>query len=236
MQSVFKVPLALTVLHLVEGGRFSLNQPVRFLPSDRILPQVYGPLQDRYPEANVDIPLRELLHLAVTQSDNVATDILLRTVGGSMAVNGYIESLGVKGFHLVDSEQELHADDRAQYRNWFEPAGAVALLRRLSERSPLTAEHTRMLLGWMEATPHGAHQIKGQLPAGTIVMHKTGSSGTREGMTAATNDIGLITLPSGRRLAIAIFVSDSTADTATREAVIARIAKAAYDESIQSKK
>lgn len=67
-------------------------------------------------------------------------------------------------------------------------------------------------------------------------MHKTGSSGTRDGVTAATNDIGLITLPDGRRLAIAIFISDSKADDATRDAVIARIAKAAYDVGTQSKK
>ena len=67
-------------------------------------------------------------------------------------------------------------------------------------------------------------------------MHKTGSSGTRDGVTFATNDIGLITLPDGRRLAIAIFVSDSRADDDARDAVIARIAKAAYDEAIQTKK
>ena len=52
-------------------------------------------------------------------------------------------------------------------------------------------------------------------------------------MTNATNDIGLIALPDGRRLAIAIFVTDSTADDDTRDAVIARIAKAAYDASLQ---
>ncbi len=39
MQSVFKLPLAITAIHLIEEGKFSLDQPVRFLPSDRILPQ-----------------------------------------------------------------------------------------------------------------------------------------------------------------------------------------------------
>ena len=49
-----------------------------------------------------------------------------------------------------------------------------------------------------------------------------------------TNDIGLIPLPDGRRIAIAVFVTDSTADQATREQVIARIARAAYDASQES--
>jgi beta-lactamase class A len=72
-------------------------------------------------------------------------------------------------------------------------------------------------------------RIKGLLPASTLVAHKTGSSGTENGMTAATNDIGIITLPDGRHLAIAVFVSDSKADASTRDSVIARIARAVWD-------
>jgi beta-lactamase class A len=236
MQSVFKLPLAIAALDLVEQEKFSLDQAVRFLPSDRILPEVYSPLQDKYPEANVDIPLRELLRLDVTLSDNVAADIVLRTIGGPSVVNSYMKSIGVSGFHLEDDEQGLHLDARAQYRNWFEPAGAVFLLRHMNENSPLTPENTQLLLKWMEEATAGPQRIKGDLPPGTIVMHKTGSSGTAGGVAVATNDIGLIALPDGRRLAIAIFVTDSTADEATREAVIARIAKAAYGESVQPKK
>ena len=47
-------------------------------------------------------------------------------------------------------------------------------------------------------------------------------------MAAATNDIGLVELPEGRRLALAVFVTDSKADDTTREAVMARITRAAY--------
>ena len=236
VQSVFKLPLAVTALHLVEEGKFSLEQPVRFLPSDRILPHTHSPLQDKYPDANVDIPLRELVRLGTSESDNVAADIVLRKIGGPAIVDDYIGSLGVHGFHLEDDEKGLTRDVGVQYRNWFEPAGALELLRWISDDSPLTAEHTRMLLRWMQEASSGEYRIKGELPAGTIVMHKTGTSGTRDGVTFATNDVGLVTLPDGRRLAIAIFVTDSKADDATRDAVIARIAKAAYDESVQTKK
>jgi beta-lactamase class A len=236
MQSVFKFPLAVTSLHLVEQQKVSLDQPVRFLPSDRILPHTHSPLQDKCPEANVSVPLRELLGLAVSQSDNVAADIVLRTIGGPAIVNSYMDSIGVSGFHLEDGEDGLARDLAAQYRNWFEPAGAVQLLRRISDDSPLTPEHTRMLLTWMQDAATGPRRINGDLPYGTIVMHKTGSSGTRDGVTFATNDIGLITLPDGRRVAIAIFVTDSRAGDDARDAVIARIAKAAYDQAIQIKK
>jgi beta-lactamase class A len=232
MQSVFKLPLALTILRQVEQGKFTLDQPIRFRPEDRILPHVYSPLQDKFPQAGVDISLRQLLQMSVSLSDNAAADILLREAGGPRVVSDYIASLGVDGFHLVDGEHALHRDESLQYRNWFEPAGAVQLLRRISDASPLTPEHTGLLLSWMRVA--SKTRLQNDLPAGTSVAHKTGTSDVVHGLAAATNDIGLITLPDGRKLAIAVFITDSTADAATRDKVIARIGRTVYDAAIQT--
>jgi beta-lactamase class A len=78
----------------------------------------------------------------------------------------------------------------------------------------------------------GAKRLKGELPAGTAVAHKTGTGGTQNGITSANNDIGIITLPDGRHLAVAAFVSDSAANDDTRDAIIARLAKAAWDSAL----
>jgi beta-lactamase class A len=232
MQSVFKLPLGLTILHQVEQGKYSLDQPIRFLPEDLILPKPYSPLQDKYPNADVDVPLRTLLQMTVSLSDNTAADVLLRLAGGTKVVNDYVASLGVTGFELKDGERALHREMPLQYRNWFEPQGAVQLLRRISDHSPLTREHTALLLEWMvPAKPSG--RLDGDLPAGTKVAHKSGSSDVDNGVAHAFNDIGLIALPDGRQLAIAVFVTDSTADEKTRMKVIARIGRAAYDAAMQ---
>jgi beta-lactamase class A len=199
MQSVFKLPLAVAVLHQVEEGKFSLDQPVRFRKEDLILPKPYSPLQDEYPNAGVDVPLNRLLQLTVGLSDNTAADILLRLAGGPSVVKEYIASLHVKGFHLEDGEHELHRDVQAQYRNWFEPEGAVQLLRTISDRSPLTAQDTSLILGWMQpATPTG--RLDGALPKGTVVAHKSGTSDVDNGLCHAFNDIGLVSLPDGRNV------------------------------------
>jgi beta-lactamase class A len=228
MQSVFKLPLAIAVLHQVEQGKYRLDEPVRFLPSDRILPHAYSPLWDKYPQANVDVPLRELLRLSVSLSDNVAADILLRLAGGPVVVNRYIASLGIRGFHLVDNENALHHHRDLQYRNWFEPAGAVQLLRILDEHSPLNAADTALLMEMMTA-PAEKTRLGAELPPGTPVAHKTGTSDVYNGLAHATNDIGLITLPDGRKLAVAVFVTDSRADEATISRVMGEIGKAAYE-------
>jgi beta-lactamase class A len=233
MQSVFKLPLALTILHEVEDGKFFLDQPIRFLPQDRILPKPYSPLQDKYPDAGVDVPLRTLLQMTVALSDNTAADILLRLAGGPQAVSDYIASLGITGFHLQDGERELHRDSALQYRNWFEPRGAVQLLRRISDHSPLTTEHNELLVSWMRATLP-TNRLQGDLPKGTIVAHRSGTSDVDNGIAHATNDIGLITMPDGRQLAIAVFLTDSTADKETREKVIAQVGRAVYDAALRT--
>ncbi|MGB8097009.1 MAG: class A beta-lactamase [Terracidiphilus sp.] len=232
MQSVFKLPLAITVLHQMEQWRLTLDQPVRFLPSDRILPHAYSPLWDKYPNANVDVPLRELLRLSVNLSDNVAADILLRVAGGPAEVNRYIASLGIRGFHLVDDEKALHEHRDLQYRNWFEPAGAVQLLRIIDERPPLNAADTAFLRDIM-AAPAEKTRLGAELPKGTPVEHKTGTSDVYGGLARANNDIGLITLPDGRKLAVAVFVTDSRADETTINRVIAEIGKTAYDAAVK---
>jgi hypothetical protein len=87
----------------------------------------------------------------------------------------------------------------------------------------------------IDSTP-GANRLKGLLPKGTTVAHKTGTGGTQNGIAAATNDIGIVYLPNGKHLAVAVFVSDSPSDEKTREAVIARIAKAAFDRWLEQGK
>jgi len=64
------------------------------------------------------------------------------------------------------------------------------------------------------------------------VAHKAGTSDADNGLAHATNDIGLISLPGGRKLAIAVFITGSTAGDAPREVVIAPIARAAYDSAV----
>ena len=246
MQSVFKLPLVITVLHLADAGKLLpgqrtdesgsviLDRPVRFLAKDRI-PHAYSPLQDRYPDAGVDVPLRELVRLTAGESDNAASEVLLRIVGGPAVVENYMHALGVIEFQLQDGEQGLHRDREAQYRNWITPAAAVMLLQRLVTDPPLSPAATDFLMQTLIASSTGATRLRAGLPPGTELAHKTGTSGERNGNAEATNDMGLVTLPDGRRLAVAVFISDAHADEATRDKVIARIGRAVYDAAIAVK-
>lgn len=87
----------------------------------------------------------------------------------------------------------------------------------------------------MQKSQTGINRIRRLLPAGTAVADKTGASGMQKGVAAATNDIALVTLPGGRHLALAVFVADSRASDEIREKVIAKIARATWDEWVSAK-
>lgn len=115
-------------------------------------------------------------------------------------------------------------------RDTATPDGTVHLLKKLFGGELLPAKLTARLVDILKATTTGPARIKGLLPAGTVVAHKTGTGPTVMQLNGATNDAGVILLPGGAgQLAMAVYVKGSTRDQATRERVIARIAKAAFD-------
>jgi beta-lactamase class A len=229
MQSVYKLPIAMAVLEQVDQGKLSLEQPVRVEQQDFVSPGQYSPVRDQHPDG-VTLPLRELLRLTVAESDGTTSDVVMRLAGGASRIDAYLRGLGISSINVVDTEQAMGRDDALQYRNAATPNGAVALLQALQTGKTLSPTSRGLLNEFLTKGTRGARRIAGRLPPGTLVAHKPGTSGTnRQGVTAATNDIGLVRLPDGRHLGIAVFVSDATADDADRDATIAAIARAAWD-------
>lgn len=234
MHSVYKLPIAMAVLRRVDRDELKLGQTVKVEKNDFVRHGIYSPVRDKYPNG-AQLTVAELLRYTVSESDGTASDVLLNLAGGPRGVMAFLNEIKVSGVNVVNSEKEIGRDWQTQYENWASPRGAIELLTALQERRGLKAESRALLLKLMTESVPGAKRLKGQLPAGTVVAHKTGTGGTRDGITSATNDIGIITLPDGRHLAVAVFVSDSAADDTTREALIARIAKAAWDWALSAR-
>jgi beta-lactamase class A len=232
MQSVYKLPISMAVMKQVDGGRLKLEQKVAVTKIDFVRTGQHSPIRDRNPNG-AEITVNELIRFAIVESDGTASDVLMKLAGGPQAVQAYLNDLSVSDLSVLNTEKEIGQDWQVQYRNFSTPDAAVALLRALHEKRGLSESSQGLILKYMVESTPGAKRLKGLLPAGTIVAHKTGTSGTEKGITAATNDIGIITLPNGNHLAIAVFVSDSPTDEATREGVIAKIAKLVVDSQRQ---
>jgi len=228
MESVAKLPIAMMILSEVDRGNLTMDEKIRVLPADLVPPGMHSPLRDQHPHGS-EASIRALLEHTIQQSDGTASDVLLRLTGGPKRVTAYIRTLGVEGMAIEVSEGAIGRNDQAGYRNWTTPESAVALLRALEAGRGLSPESRALLLRLMSTSSTSVNRIQGLLPQGAPVAHKTGSSGTAHGVTRGTNDIGIVTLPDGRHLAIAVFVADSRAGEAVREGVIAKIARAAWE-------
>ncbi|PSL27087.1 class A beta-lactamase, subclass A2 [Chitinophaga ginsengisoli] len=228
MQSVFKLPLALAVLDQVDKGKFSLGQVIHIYKED-LLPNMWSPIREKFPEGT-DMKLSDILAYTVSQSDNSGCDLLFRLVGGTAYVEKYIHSLGIDSIAIRATEEQASKAWGVQYTNWSSPVAMLQLLKGVHTGKYLSKSSNDFLLKLMTATTTGPKRMKGMLPEGAVVAHKTGTSDTNaDGITAATNDVGIVTLPNGKHYGIVVFVSDTKADTAIREGVIAQLTRLFWD-------
>ncbi|MEK6405497.1 MAG: class A beta-lactamase [Acidobacteriota bacterium] len=109
-------------------------------------------------------------------------------------------------------------------RDTSTPDGMASLLEQIYHKNILKPESSGLLLDIMRRCRTGDTRLKGLIPQGTEIAHKTGTIG------GSTNDVGIIALPDNAgHVAIAVFVKSSEKDTAARERGIAEIARAVHD-------
>lgn len=236
MQSVFKFHIAMAVLNQVDKRKLSLSQKIHIKKSE-LLPDTWSPIRDAHPKGDVTLPLSEIIKYTVAQSDNNGCDILMRLIGGPKPINDYIHSLGIKDVAIKANEEEMHKEWDVQFLNWSTPKAVTDLLVKFYTKKVLSKESFDFLWKTMVETSTGTHRLKGQLPKGTVVGHKTGTSGTnKQGVTSAINDMGIVKLPNGKHYAIAVFVCNTRENEATNEKIISDISKLVWDYFINNPK
>ena len=231
MQSVFKFHIGVVMLSEIDKGKFSLDQKIEIKKSE-LLPGLYSPIRDKYPDG-ATLTIAEILEYTVSKSDNAGCDALLRLLGGPQVVENYFAKNKFKDIAIKINEEVMQGNWDLQFQNWTTPKAADKVLEAFfyNKKKLLSQKSHDFLWKVMRETETGANRLKGQLPAGTVVAHKTGWSGTNKttGITAAVNDIGVVFLPDGKHFYISVFVTDSKETPEASEKIIADISKAAWD-------
>ena len=254
MASTYKVAIAVTLLDLVDKGQLKLTDLID-VPLETM---VVGPnpITMNFVHPGVKLSVANLIEPMIAESDNSATDISLKVAGGPEVVNKMLRSIGIKDLRVDRSTAEIlrdfyglkdkayvsavakaYAEDptlaaRQSDRNLeFEkdprdhstPKAMLQLLLAIDSGKILSEKSREFLLATMSRTRTGTGRLKGLLPKGTPVGHKTGTIG------GVANDVGFITLPDGRRFAIAVFTKSSTTPEADRDRAIAEVTRTLYD-------
>jgi beta-lactamase class A len=197
MASTVKVAIAAEYLSQVENGRRSLDTIIGGKPA------------------------RKLLEEMIIHSNNLSTDIILRDLGGPTKVQRWLSDNNVSGLRIDRNIAQLLAARRDLYdrRDSSTPKAMVKLLQRIDSGTLIKPAGRNFLLALMARCETGKNRMRALLPFGTRVEHKTG---TLDGLTT---DVGFITLPDGRRLAVALFARHG----ANRPTTLATAARRIYD-------
>lgn len=224
MASVFKVPVAIAVLGAAEKGALRLDAEVEIRQSDR---RKVGPLDSEW-KPGMRVTVGRMVDVMLVHSDNTAADKLCALLGGPRAVERDLASRGVTGVRISLDEKGMGAamkKDLAAFESGAEngasPDAMAALLARLFRGELLSRASTDRILDAMRRCATGDRRLRAGVPPGTEVRDKTGSVGS------CSNDAGILTLPDGTHLVLAVFTRGGR-DGAARDAAITRIARAAW--------
>ncbi len=196
MASTVKIAVAALYLAQVDHGRRSLD--------DRI----------------DGVSARRLIDRMMIRSDNRATDILIRDLGGPQVLHQWLQERGINGIRVDRNIAQLLAARRDLWdrRDSSTPQAMVELLRKIYRAEIIKPESRNYLLDVMARCETGKNRMKALLPAGSV-EHKTGT------LNGYTSDVGFISMPDGRRIAVAMFARGGS----DRPRTIAQAARAVYD-------
>ena len=229
--SVIKIPMLALLLKDVREGKADWNAPRTIAPVNRVggtgilayLDQDYAP------------SLKTLAFLMITLSDNTATNEIMDMIG----IERFNEFWKAQGYANISLGRKMLDFEAIKLgRNNYMCAGeAGRLLSSIARSECGHRDDCETIIDFMAhqqcinklpsllpAIPSwaGAEERRNMKPGTVLVANKTGD------LTGIQHDVGVFTLPDGRRYVIAMFTGGLESDRCGIEA-IARVSRAVYD-------
>lgn len=258
MASAFKVPILVEVLYQFKEGRFGLDDEIRVAKTDQhmgsgMLSSLAAPgivlsvrnlvnlmmlisdnsatdmLLAKVGAANVNARLRAL-GIEGMSVDRPCQKLIMDFLGMDYAKYGHLPLDEItaarragSGWTSEDHKKAVLAYS-ADPQDQSTPKAMTALLAKIFRKEILDPASCDLILDIMLNCQTGGGRIKGELPPGTPVAHKTGT------IAGSVDDCGIIYLPDGQgHVVLTVWTKNFLGDTADVEAIIAKIARFAYD-------
>lgn len=225
MCSTFKLPLVAACLRESDQGRIDLSEPISYGRRD-LLP--WAPVTGQHVDEG-RLSISVLAQAAQERSDGTAANLLVKRLGGPMAVTSKFREMGDTVSRLDRYEPDLGLVLSGDHRDTTSPNAMAQLVRRFTVGDLLRPASRQRLLRWMENTDTGPRRLRAGLPKDWRVGNKTGT-GRAEGTTNKCNDVAIV-FPPGKSPIIVAAYFDSGEYTpqveARHEAVLAQVGRIA---------
>ncbi len=202
--SIIKIPIVFELIRLIDYSSKTKN-PIT-LGDKRMFTETFrtsgsGNLQKT--AANVNYTLDYLAGIAIANSDNSATNMILNEIGGMDGFNRSMRNLGLK----ITSMQHWLPD--LEGTNKITAKEISTILYNIDNPNYINPKYKSILKEYLGNT-RNIHLIKEKLPQGAIVLHKTGDIGTMLG------DSGIVYTDNGKKYIVTIIVKRPHNDYSAR--------------------
>ena len=217
MHSVMKFPQALYVADYLSRKGLALDDTIVVDKAD-LIQDTWSPMLKRF-EGKKTFSYAELLELSLGQSDNNACELLFKHCGKPKAVEKYMRKLGFRDIHIRMTEEQMLKNPSKAIENTSTPAEMVRLFEWFYHHKD-DNQYLAFIWKAMANCSTGLKRIPAAIPADARIVHKTGTGFPSSDGVQDMNDAGIILMPDGSHVIIAVFTTQSPS-----EAVIANIAR-----------
>lgn len=195
--SVIKLPILIAFLQDVDAGKINLNET--WTMTNDVIVGGSGEFQDL--PVNTKFTAQNVIDKMITISDNTATNMVIKRMGGINYVNQRFAQLGLRNTRLRDWLPDLDGTNTTTLKE------LVQILAMLDRQSSLSRNSQANALDILRRVRNRKLLAAG-LGQGATIAHKTGYIGTMLG------DAGIIEMPNGKRYIGAVIVESDREDSA----------------------
>lgn len=210
VQSTFKVMAISAILKQSMNNKHLLQQKITYSKNDLVY---WSPITEKHLAEGMTIA--ELCAAAMSYSDNTATNLIVKKLGGPKAVTAFARSINDKTFRIDNWEPELNSNP-SKIQDTSTPKAMEKSLQKLTLGNVLASPQREQLVTWMKGNTTGDKRIRAGVLKGWTVADKTGS-----GSYGIANDIGIIWPPNCAPLVVAIYSMHNKKDARIDERIIA---------------
>jgi beta-lactamase class A len=210
--STIKVPILVALLQDVDAGKIQLDQLLTMESED--VTDGSGDMQ--YQAVGTQYTVLETADMMITISDNTATNMLIRRLGGAQLLNQRFQSWGLENTVIRSPLADLGGT------NTTSPKDLSELLVKVSQGDLLSLRSRDRLLKIMQSTVTNTLIPEGVADNQAVVAHKTGT------IDSMVGDTGIVDMPTGKRFVITVLMQRSSDDGRAQE-LIRQICREVYD-------
>ena len=228
--STMKVPVMMEVFRQAEEGTLALDGRIRLkndfesiADGSRFALKVADDSElTLYRHLGEERTVRELVRLMITESSNLATNLLIERVTAAR-VSELMRSMGAGDVRVLRGVEDNRAFERG-LNNETTARGLATILRQLAARRVVSVKASEEMLAILRDQKFN-EGIPAGLPAGVPVAHKTGS------ITAIAHDAAIVE-PRGRSPYVLVVLTRGIKDPAKAHELIARVSRAVYEHTL----